>query len=275
MSLNTSALLKPRETIETWNANFNNVLQNMDANAIFKKVIRMEVQKRILLNAIYAKEPVNLILVGPPGTGKTLLLECIRDAFPTISNWSDSHTSSGMGVFESIISMGKILRFLLVDELEEFSIRDRKVFLTLIERGSISRKLANRKVEISGFKVWFFATCNDIDKIRREQPKLVNRCSIINVPELSDEDYLYVSSKRLPREPGIHDEEIAMYIASRVYHDFGVKDMRLAIRLARLAEAHATRTNQGNITKDIVDDVVTDFKLTSVDAQLMTVIDAQ
>jgi hypothetical protein len=44
---------------------------------------------------------------------------------------------------------------------------------------------------------------------------------------------------------------------------------------ARLAEAHATRTNQGNITKDIVDDVVTDFKLTSVDAQLITVIDAQ
>ena len=62
MSLTTSALLKPRETIETWHANFNNVLQNMDANAIFnKKVIRMEVQKRILLNAIYAKEPVNLI----------------------------------------------------------------------------------------------------------------------------------------------------------------------------------------------------------------------
>ena len=62
MSLTTSALLKPRETIETWHANFNNVLQNMDANAIFnKKVIKMEVQKRILLNAIYAKEPVNLI----------------------------------------------------------------------------------------------------------------------------------------------------------------------------------------------------------------------
>src|ERR671919_38216 len=96
MSLITSALLKPRETIEIWHANFNNVLQNMDVNAIFKKVIKMEVQKCILLNAIYAKESVNLILAGPPGTGKTLLLECIRDAFPQISNWSDSHTSSGM-----------------------------------------------------------------------------------------------------------------------------------------------------------------------------------
>ena len=75
--------------------------------------------------------------------------------------------------------------------------------------------------------------------------------------------------------PLLATRTLTVYIASRVYHDFGVKDMRLAIRLARLAEALATRTNQGNITKDIVDDVVTDFKLTSVDAQLTTVIDVQ
>jgi hypothetical protein len=261
MSLNPQILLKPRETIENYEADFTSVLHNMDTSEIFEKVIKMDVQKRILLNAIFSKDPVNLIFVGPAGNGKTLLLECIRDAFPLISNMSDSHTSSGIGVIESIILQGKMLRFLIVDELEKFKSNDRQVFLSLIERGTISRKLANRKVELSGSKVWFLATSNDIEKMRRDQPELVNRCSVINVPALTFDDYLYVCSKRLLREKGIENEDIGKFIASRVYHDFGATDIRLAVRLARFAYGHAVRTRQYKITKDIIDAVATDFKL--------------
>lgn len=211
----------------------------------------MDVQKRILMNAIYSDSPVNLIFVGPPGNGKTLLIECIREAFPFISLLIHSHTSSGTGSIESIIAMGKRLRFLLVDEIEKFSKRDRQAFLSLMEGGKISRRLANRNIFIEGFKVWFFATCNNIDKVKRDQPELINRCSIIEVSALSYEDCLYVVSKRLTREKGTEgNEEIAKYIGARVFHDFGSTDIRLAIRLARFAQAHAARTKQDSISKD-------------------------
>ena len=264
MSLNTSQILKPRQTIENYDSDFKTVLHNMDIDKIFERVIKLDVQKRIMKNAIFSPKPVNLIFVGPPGNGKSLILECLRDAFPLISDWSDAETSSGIGVIESILSKGKMLRFVIVDELEKFNVKDLNVFLGLIQNGAIHRKLANRKIDERGFKIWFFATSNDIEKLRRKSLPLVNRCNIINVPALKYEDYLHVASKRLLREEGIHSEELGKFIASRVFHDFGTTDMRLAVRLANFAMGHVRRHKLTEVTKDIIDAVATDFKLTEV-----------
>jgi hypothetical protein len=236
----------------------------MDLDKILEKVIELEVQKRIVMNAIFSPKPVNIMLVGPPGSGKSLILECIRDAFPLITNWNDAQTSSGIGVIESVLLMGKILRFLIVDELEKFKVNDLNVFLSLIEKGTISRKLANRKEVVDGFKVWFLSTCNDIELLRRKSPPLVNRCRVINVPALTYEQFIYVCSKRLLREPGITSEELGRYIAGRVYHDFGVTDMRFAVSLAQFAMGYVRRMKLEAVTKDVIDAVATDFKLVSV-----------
>lgn len=264
MSLQPSALLKPRETIENFNKQFESTIENLNPEALFKKVIGLEVQKRIITSAIYSKDPVHIILIGPPGNGKTLFLECIQEAFAQHSQWIDSTTSSGIGMVERIIEKVKRLRFLLVDELEKFNMNDRTTLLRLLSSGKLNRDLKEVSVELTNLKIWFIATCNNIDKIKKQQPEFVDRCLVIKIPELDDETFLYVAGKRLQREQGIHSEDIARYIASRVFHDLGQEtNMRKCIRLARMSYARAIETREDDtITKDIVDEVVLDIKNT-------------
>lgn len=262
MSLATDQLLKPRDVIEDYDAQFHDTITKIDSETLFKKVIGLERQKRIIMRAIYASDPVHLIVIGPPGNGKTLLLECIRDAFPYYSCWGDTVTSSGIGVIESVILMANRLRFLLIDEIEKFDRDDRHAFLGLLARGSISRKLANRPpIELSGLKVWFMATCNDIDYMKKYEKPFVNRCMIVDIPALDKQTFYYIASKRLLRETGIHSEEIGKYIAARTYEELGNEaDIRKAIMIARMSNAHAVASRHDDlINKDVVDEVVTDI----------------
>jgi chromosomal replication initiation ATPase DnaA len=264
MSLSPTALLKPRETLETYNTVFENAIQNLDADTIFADVHGLEVQKRILMDAIRAHDPIHHIIIGPPGNGKSLFLKCILKAFPDISKWIDSTTSSGIGMIERILDKGHKLRFLLVDEIEKFNKNDRETFLGFLEGGNVTRDLAEYSSELSGLKIWLFATCNDIKTMHRKEKPLLNRCDIIEVPELDYKTYLFVACKRLQKEKGIRDEEIAKYIAQRVHSDLGREmDMRKCIRLARKSYARALDTREdGTIAKDVVDQVVADNKVT-------------
>jgi len=262
MSLNVNQLLKPRETLETYNKEFESIIQNLDAETLFAKLIDLDIQKRIIRDSIYAKDPVNIILIGPPGCGKSTFLECIQEAFPHHSHWLDSTTSTGIGMIERIVEKAKHLRFILCDELEKFNMNDRESLLGILNNGNLSRDLKRVKIRLTGLKIWFIATCNNIDKIKREQPEFLDRCLIIKVPELDFDTFLFVAGKRLQREQGIHSEKIARYIAARVYHEFGNETkMRRAIRLARMSYARAIEVREDDtITEDIIDDVVIDIK---------------
>jgi hypothetical protein len=261
MSLNTQQILRPRETLETFTSTFEEQIKNMDVETIFGDVIGLDAQKRVLLDLIRAYDPVHYLIIGPPGNGKSLFLKCIEKAFPDISKFIDSTTSSGIGMVERIFEKGPHLRFLLVDEIEKFDRDDREVFLGLLE-GKLVRDLKDVSMEMSNLKIFLIATCNDLDKMKKHEKPLMNRCDTIYVPELEYDTFLHVASKRLLKEKGIHSEELGRFIAQRVYADLGQKkDMRKCIRLARKSYARATDTNDGIITKDVIDEVVADSKL--------------
>lgn len=260
MSLTTNSYLKPREIVENYDSVFKSTIHTLDKNELFKNVIGLDEIKDILMNAIYAEEPVHILLIGKPGCGKSLILESIVETFPNISLWIDTVTSSGIGAVESIILMGQRLRFLVLDEVEEFSRRDRNAFLNLMARGSISRKLADRNIELRGLKTWVFMTCNDLDKLQKYHRKFLSRCEVVEVPELDYSRFVHVAGKRLQKEAGIDNQEIGMYVAARTFHEFGEKtDMRRAIRIARMCHSHALRNNI-SIDKDVVDEIVTSLK---------------
>lgn len=87
---------------------------------------------------------------------------------------------------------------------------------------------------------------------------------MVDIPALDYPTFQYVVSKRLLREKGIDNEEIGKYIAERVHEDFGHKtNMRLAIKIARLANSHALSTSK-TVSKDTVNIVVAWLKHSTV-----------
>ncbi len=136
--------------------------------------------------------------------------------------------------------------------------------IRLLSSGKLSRDLKEVSLELTDLKIWFISTYNNIDKIKKQQPEFTDRCLVIKIPDLDTETFLYVAGKRLTREQGIHSEDIARYIASRVFHDLGQEtNMRKCIKLARMSYARAIETREDDtITKDIVDEVVLDIKNT-------------
>jgi replication-associated recombination protein RarA len=259
MSLNPSQLLiQPAKLIQPADVNqlFHTLERNQD---IFKDIVGLEEVKRILLNSIYAFDPVHIILVGPPGNGKTLFLQAVLKAFTQFSLFIDSTISSGIGMIEGIFDRAHSLRFLLVDEIEKFSRRDRKVLLNLLETGIVSRSLRNERRLLTDMKVWFFATCNNINQIQTEQPELLNRCIILTVPALNYNKFEYVASIRLQREQGINTEEIAKYVAFKVFTEFDATDMRKCIQICRLANSQAQQLRK-EVDREVVDGVISRLK---------------
>lgn len=254
MSLNKDSLLQ--QTVPDLPEQF-----NVDAS-MFDNIVGLDDIKKMFVNAIHANDPVHLMLVGPPGNGKTSFLKAVLELYPQYSLFIDSTISSGIGMIEDIFEMSHNLRFLLVDEIEKFDRNDRMVLLNVLETGILSRRLRHETKVLHDLNVWFFATCNDIVKMQKQQPELLNRCEILNIPALTFDTFEYVVSERLKREKGITNIDIAKYIANRVYNEFGNEtNIRRCIRLARLANSHAILTRDDDtITEDIVDDIVDRLK---------------
>lgn len=254
MSLNTSTTLKPRDVIENSGESLEKMLQKASKESIFKQVIGLEDQTDLMMLSMRAVEPINYIIVGPPGNGKSLIIKCVYESFKQYAQWIDSTTSSGIGMIERIIEKVDRLRFLCVDELEKFSTSDRYTLLGLLGQGTLSRNLKDTSVEYNDLKVWFYATCNDIRKIQRQQPEFLDRCGLLEIPKLDKNVFYFVAGKRLLKEEGIDNEAIGTFIAQRVFEDIrpGETNMRWCIRLAQLAYSYA-RSNNTTVNKDIVD----------------------
>ena len=191
----------------------------------FREIIGHEDIKQIFVKAIHSKKPVHLLLLGSPGSAKTMFLtEIMRSLKESYFVVGSNATRAGIvnALFE------RRPKFLLIDELEKMSKIDQTALLHLMETGIISETKINkaRQMELTS---WVFASANSCEKII--QP-LLSRFLVLEIPEYTFEQFREIAIFRLQKEKV--DENIANTIAEKIWNELGSKDIRDAIKVARL-----------------------------------------
>jgi len=196
----------------------------------FAEIVGHEDIKQIFLKAILSKRPVHLLLVGSPGSAKTMFLtEIMRHEKPSYFVVGSNTTKAGLvhQLFE------RRPKFLLIDELEKMTVTDQSALLHLMESGIISETKI-RKSRETELTSWVFATANSCNKII---PPLISRFVVLHVPNYTFEEFNEIALAMLAKEKV--DKNTAYIISQKVWNELGTKDIRDAIKLARLANTPA------------------------------------
>jgi len=195
---------------------------------MFEEIVGYEKVKEILIKSLKSTKPVNILLVGPVATGKTLfLLEIVSKVNGVRYTVGSSTTKAGLEDY--------LIRYkpsiLVIDELDKMNIEDMNVLLSVMETGIVSR-LKYGKTEKVRLNLRVYAAANSTKNIPKE---LLSRFEVISLPEYSEDEFKEVVVQILTKQEG-KDEELAKHIAKVVWNDLASKDVREAIRLARLCE---------------------------------------
>jgi len=191
----------------------------------FENILGNDDIKLILNRAILSERPVHILLIGRPGCAKTMfLIEMMRRLKNSYFIVGSNTTKAGLvnQLFE------KEPKYLLIDELDKMNGNDQASLLHLMETGIISETKVGktRGMELSS---WVFATCNNSEKIIEP---LLSRFVVLGVPEYSFEEFVRVAVSKLGKEN--IDIYTAAFIAKKVWHELGSKDIRDVIKIGRL-----------------------------------------
>jgi len=191
-------------------------------------------EKSLLNMALHASGPVHVLMVGPPAGGKTSFLKSIEKKYKGEVLYFNFTRTSGAGAQNDIIRNRKTVKIILADEIADADKTTRAMFLDLMENGRITFTLKNEKVDVTGLNIWVIATCNDITRIKRNQPQFLDRMQVISVKSYTEEEYYRVAKFRLTKE-GV-TAEIAKYIAESMYKMHNSRDLRECVRVAKMAK---------------------------------------
>ena len=147
--------------------------------------------KDVVRRALDAEDNYNLLFVGPPASAKTLfllgILECRKGIY-----FDDSNTTNRiLDVLEE-----KRPKIMCIDELDKMPRQFQEKLLNFMEGGHIKVDQVRRQYDfrIKGAKV--FAACNEITRLSRP---LQSRFRCLHLPPYTEEQFLEVSAKVLPK----------------------------------------------------------------------------
>ena len=202
------------------------------SNDIFADIVGYTDIKKEFMKALQSLNPVGILLVGPPGCGKSEFLKQIAKTFPEQSLFIDGTYGSKAGIFDKLKNTKP--KYLILDEIDKLKGDDQQALYNLMESGRLTKTTKAEHYDIE-LKCWVFATANNKEDILEP---LFDRFERYFLGQYSDDEFKAIAVQRLKKE-GIHDEELALYIANAVLRGLNRKNLRDAIRIARKCKTFA------------------------------------
>ncbi len=206
----------------------------------FDDIVGYDDIKTLISESLRLGVRVHYLLLGPPGSAKTLFLLGVERLSGSAYVLGSRMSRSGLSGY----LMDARPRILLVDEIDKLPARDLAPLLSLAESGRVVELLNRRRVEVDLDTV-VFAAANSVKRIPVE---LLSRFQVLEFPEYTRDEFIEVCKRVLVRHEGLSVLE-AGQVAVRVLDELRSKDVRMAVRVARLA-----RTSLG------IDGVIEVFK---------------
>lgn len=189
-------------------------------------VVGHESKKEIIKRSLSASKPVPILLWGSVASAKTLTLEELSRLPNSKLVLGSSLTKAGL--YE--ILFDERPKYLLLDELDKIDGPENlAALLSLMERGLVTEAKFRRHRTIR-LKTWVFASANDVSKIPRE---LMSRFLKLRFQDYTPEEFTDVVANVLRDREGI-SESLALFISERVMRDLDSRDVRDAVKVARL-----------------------------------------
>jgi hypothetical protein len=193
---------------------------------LFATIIEHEKKKQILNRSLAAEKPVHILLLGSVATAKTMFLEELR-RLPH-SHFTLGSSLSKAGLFEVLYNERPA--YLILDELDKVDDQSNlSVLLSLMEGGTVT-ETKYRRHRTFRLTTWVFASANRINKIPHE---LLSRFQPLMFKDYTVDEFYEVVTAVLNQREDI-PEHLALYVAERVHMDLRSRDVRDAVKIARL-----------------------------------------
>jgi holliday junction DNA helicase RuvB len=196
----------------------------------FSNIVGYSDVKKLLLKSIVSKEPINILLTGPPSSCKTIFLLEILDAMDG-TYFMDATSITSAGIIDYLFEHDT--KYLLIDEIDKMKAKDQAALLNAMETGIICETKLNGKTRQKSMKLWIFATSNDVDRLSKA---LRSRFMELHLKEYAYEEFLNIVRKLLKKRYRM-DENISAKIAYAVWNVMNSKDVRDAIKIAKLTKS--------------------------------------
>src|SRR5215467_11863529 len=144
--------------------------------------------KDLVRRALDAEDNYNLLFIGPPASAKTLFLLGIMECRKGVYFDGSNATNRILDVLEE--------KIICVDELDKMPRQFQDKLLNFMESGHIKVDQMRKQYDfkIKGAKV--FAACNEITRLSKP---LRSRFRRLHLPPYTEEQFLQVSAKVLPK----------------------------------------------------------------------------
>ena len=124
-------------------------------------------------------------------------------------------------------------KYFLIDEIDKMKAKDQAALLNAMETGIICETKLNGKTRQKRLKLWIFATSNDVGRLSNA---LRSRFMELHLKEYTYEEFMDIVRKLLKKRYSM-DENISQKIAYAVWNVMNSKDVREAIKIAKLTKS--------------------------------------